>query len=156
RADLMRALGRDAEAMDDYQQAVTLNPKQTSGYLGLAYLYEKQNKLVLARECYERMIKADSAAAAVYLLRADFLRNRNDYDAPIADCNLAAKIDPKSIIPDLVRAGITAARGNPAQAVKDAEQLMARSPPRDGKVLYAAACAWSLAAEAARAKTDDP
>ena len=156
RADLFRVLGRDAEAMEDYQQCVTLNPKQTDGYLGLAYLYEKQNKLVMARECYERMIKADSAAAAVYLLRAEFLRNHSDYDGAIADCNLAAKIDPKSIIPDLVRAGITAARGNPAQAVKDAEQLMARSPPRDGKVLYAAACAWSLAAQAARAQTDDP
>jgi serine/threonine protein kinase/Tfp pilus assembly protein PilF len=156
RADLLRALGRDAEAMEDYQQCVTLNPKQTDGYLGLAYLYEKQNKLVLARECYERMIKADSAAAAVYLCRAEFLRSHHDYDGAIADCNLAAKIDPKSIIPELVRAGITAARGNPAQAVKDAEQLMTRGAPRDGKVLYAAACAFSLAAQAARAQTDDP
>lgn len=155
RADLLRALGRDAEAIEDYQRCVTLQPKQTDGYLGLACVYERQGRLVLARECYERMIKADPTVPIVYLHRAEFLRNQGDYDAAIADCDLAAKIDTKSVLPELVRAGIMATRGNPVQAAKETEQLLERAPPHDGKVLYAAACALSLAAQAAQAQSDD-
>jgi serine/threonine protein kinase/tetratricopeptide (TPR) repeat protein len=154
RADLLRSLGRYDEAIEDYQRCVTLHPKQTDGYLGLAQVYEKQDRPILARECYERMIKADSASAAVYLYRAEFLRSHGDYDAALADCDLAAKIDPKSVIPEFVRAGIIAAQGKPEQAVKDLDQLLKGAPPQDGKVLYAAACAWSLAAQAAAKSAD--
>src|SRR5262249_54103341 len=69
-------------------------------------------------------------------------------DAAEADCAAAAKAEPQSLLPELVRAGITAARGNPAEAVMAAESLLERAPPHDGKVLYAAACVFSLAAQA--------
>jgi serine/threonine-protein kinase len=155
RADLLRALGRDAEAIQDYQRCVTLQPKQTDGYLGLACVYERQGTLVRARDCYDRMIKADPTVPVVYLHRAEFLRSQGDYDAAIADCDLAAKIDPKSPLPKLVRAGIIAAQGNPVEAAKETEQQLADAPPHDGKVLYAAACALSLAAQAAQAQPGD-
>ena len=54
-------------------------------------------------------------------------------------------------MPALVRASITAARGQHRKAVADAERALEKAPKDDGHVLYAAACVWSLAAQAAAA-----
>lgn len=156
RADLLRALGRDAEALEDYQRCLALQSKQTDAYVGMAQVHEKQGNLMLARESYDKMVKADPAAASAYLLRAEFLRSHGEFDAAVADCDQATKIEPKSVLPGLVRAGITAARGDPTQAVSATEKLLEGAPQNDGKVLYAAACVWSLAAQAAQKQTADP
>jgi tetratricopeptide (TPR) repeat protein len=156
RADLNRALGKFDEALEDYQRCLALQPKQIDGYVGMACVYDQMQKPALARDCYERMVKADPTASAVYLRRAEYLLNRGEFDAAAADCDQAAKCDPKSILPGLVRAEITASRGDYAQAVKDAAALLATAPAHDGKTLYAATCAWSLAVKSARANSSDP
>jgi tetratricopeptide (TPR) repeat protein len=156
RADLYRALGKFDEALDDYQKCLGLQPRQIDGYLGLAYVYDQMGKPAQARDAYERMAKADPALPAVYLRRAEYLLNRGEFDAAAADRDQAGQIDPQSVLPGLVRAEITAARGEHVQAVNDAEALLAKAPPHDGKVLYAAACVYSLAAKAVAARSGDP
>jgi hypothetical protein len=64
------------------------------------------------------------------------------------------RLDPDSVLPGLVKAGVLAARGDDATAVAEAERLLANAPPGDGHVLYAAACVWGLAAQAAGARPD--
>src|SRR5262249_53351402 len=58
-------------------------------------------------------------------------------------------LKPGWALPALVRASVEAARGRPAAAVAAAERALAKAPPHDGRVLYAAACVWSLASHAA-------
>ena len=53
-----------------------------------------------------------------------------------------------------MRASIEAARGDHARAVADAERLLQKGPAGDGHMLYAAACVWSLASQAAAAQPD--
>jgi hypothetical protein len=48
-----------------------------------------------------------------------------------------------------VRASIEAASGRPDAAVAEAQRALARGPKDNGRVLYAAACTWSLAVGAA-------
>jgi tetratricopeptide (TPR) repeat protein len=156
RADLLRALGKYEAAVDDYQRCVTLLPEQTDGYVGLAQVYELLQKPILARECYDRMIKANKVPLVPYLLRAAYFRKQSDFDAALSDCELAGKIDPKSLLPGLVRAGITAAQGKHEQAVKAAEELLAQSPPNDGRALYAALEIYSLALAALQSDSDHP
>jgi tetratricopeptide (TPR) repeat protein len=83
------------------------------------------------------------------LRRAEFRRGVGAWDAAAADCDQAARLDPKSPLAALVRASIRAGRGEFRQAVEDAETALKAARP-DGNVHYAAACVWSLAARAAQ------
>src|SRR5262249_6126952 len=151
-----RALGKFDEALEDYQKCLAIQPKQIDAYVGMAQVFDQMGKPALARDCYERMVKADPTVSAVYLRRAEYLLNHGEFDAAAADCDQAAKCDPKSILPGLVRAEMTAARGDHAQAVEDAAALLATAPAHDGKTLYAATCVWSLAVRSAAANSGDP
>ncbi|HJZ54244.1 MAG TPA: hypothetical protein VKE74_04770, partial [Gemmataceae bacterium] len=70
----------------------------------------------------------------------------------LADCDEAARRDKESALPELVRASIEAASGRHREAVDRAEAALKTAPPHDGRVLYAAACVWSLASGAAAAE----
>jgi tetratricopeptide (TPR) repeat protein len=84
-----------------------------------------------------------------YLRRAEYRRDRGEYETALADCEHAARLKRGWALPALVRASIEAARGRPAAAVAEAERILKAAPPHDGHVLYAAACVWSLASRAA-------
>lgn len=154
RPDIYRNLGRLDEAIADWKRSIELSPKQIDAYLGLASIYEQQGKLDEARQCYEQMIAADPNSAEAYRRRAEFRRNQGEYDPALADCDLAAQKDPKSFLPALVRASVTAARGDYVAATKAAEQILPQAPADNGQVLYAAAAVWSLATQAAARETD--
>jgi tetratricopeptide (TPR) repeat protein len=151
RGDIYRSLGRLDEAAKDYERLIELQPKEQDAYIGLALVRARQGKAEEAKACYERMVAANPDSAAVYLRRAEFRRDRGEFDLAEADCDRAAAKEPSSALPALVRASITAARGQHQQAVADAERALEKAPQDDGHVLYAAACVWSLAAQAAAA-----
>src|SRR5262249_46866457 len=60
------------------------------------------------------------------------------------DCDQAARLKPGWALPPLLRASVEAARGRDREAVTGAEQALKKAAPHDGRVLYAAACVWSL------------
>jgi tetratricopeptide (TPR) repeat protein len=151
RGDIYRSVGRLDEAAKDYQRVIELRPQWPDAYISLALVRAKQDKAEEAAACYERMVAANPDSARVYLRRAEFRRDRGAFDEAEADCDRAAAKEPDSALPALVRASITAARGQHRQAVADAERALEKAPKDDGHVLYAAACVWSLAAQAAAA-----
>jgi tetratricopeptide (TPR) repeat protein len=151
RGDMYRRLGRLDEAANDYERMIGLRPQVLDAYIGLAQVRARQGKGEDARACYERMVAANPDSAQVYLRRAEFRRDHGAFDDAEADCDRAAGKEPSSALPLLVRASITAARGQHRQAVADAERALEKAPKDDGYVLYAAACVWSLAAQAAAA-----
>jgi serine/threonine protein kinase/tetratricopeptide (TPR) repeat protein len=148
RGDVYRSLGRLDDAAKDYERLIELLPKGPDAYIGLALVRTRQGKVEEAKSCYERMVAANPDSAPVYLRRAEFRRDHGALDAAEADCDRALAREPGSALPALVRASITAARGQHRQAVADAERALEKAPQNDGHVLYAAACVWSLAAQA--------
>jgi tetratricopeptide (TPR) repeat protein len=154
RADVYRSMGQLDDAVADYQQAIELEPKRVESYVGLALVYEKQGKPKLAKDCYERLVAADPKSATVYLRRAEYRRNQQQFAQALADCEEASRHDRDSVLPGLVRASIEAARGDHARAVAEADRLLQKGPAGDGHMLYAAACVWSLAAQVAAAQPD--
>ena len=110
---------------------------------------EKQGQPAQAAECFDRLVAAAPESEWAYLRRAEYRRDRGDYEAALADCDRAARLKPGWVLPALVRAGVEAARGRPGPAVADAERALAKAPKTDGHVLYTAACVWSLASRAA-------
>jgi tetratricopeptide (TPR) repeat protein len=153
RGDMYRSVGRLDEAATDYQRMIELRPKAPDAYIGLALVLAKQGKVEEGEACYERMVAANPDSAPVYLRRAEFRRDRGAFDEAEADCDRAAAKERDSALPALVRASITAARGRHRQAAADAERTLEKAPKNDGHVLYAAACALSLASQAAVADT---
>jgi tetratricopeptide (TPR) repeat protein/tRNA A-37 threonylcarbamoyl transferase component Bud32 len=156
RGDIYRALGRLDDAAKDYRRLIGLRPKAPDAYVSLALVYTKQGKPEEARKCFERLVQAAPDVSRSYLCRAEFRRNRGEFQAALADCAEAARKDPGSALPPLVRASVEAARGRPERAVADAERALKKAPPNDGRVLYAAACVWSLASQKAAADKAKP
>jgi tetratricopeptide (TPR) repeat protein len=95
------------------------------------------------------MVSANPGAVKAYWRRAEYRRDQGAFAEAASDCDTAAKLDPKSAVPGLLRASITAAQGRPEQAVAEAERLLKAAPEGDGHVLWAAASVWCLAARAA-------
>jgi serine/threonine protein kinase/tetratricopeptide (TPR) repeat protein len=154
RGDIYRAMGRLDAAAADYQRLIELRPALPEAYVNLAMVYERQKKPALATECYEKLVAANPDAAPAYLRRAAFRRAQGQFDAALKDCAQARTLDPKSVLPGLMEAGILAARGSDEEAVAKAEPLLAQASAGDGQALYTAACVWSLAARAAAARPD--
>jgi len=152
RGDVYRSLGKFENAETDYRRMIGLRPKDTNAYIGLALALEKQGKTEEARICFDQLIAADPDSPAAHLRRAEYHRDHKQFDLAHADCDQAAKLDPESALPELVRAGIEAAQGQYRSAIDRAEAALKKSPPHDGRALYAAACTWSLAAGAAKVK----
>jgi tetratricopeptide (TPR) repeat protein/tRNA A-37 threonylcarbamoyl transferase component Bud32 len=149
RAAVLQALGRLEEAAADYRRMIAVKPKEPEAYTSLARLYQKQGQSKQAAECFDKLVAAAPDSAWAYLRRAEYRRDRGEFDAALADCDRAARLDPGWALPALVRASTEAARGRPGPAVAEAERALAKAPKHDGRVLYAAACVWSLASRAA-------
>ena len=154
RGDIYRTMGRLNEAAADYKRLMQLKPAAPDAYIGLALVYDKQGKPDEAVACYDQMV-ARVASARAFLRRAEFRRNRGQFTEALADCAEAARREPKLLLVDLVRASIDAGRGHHHEAVADTERLLAVTATRDGQLLYAAACVFSLAARGAAADKDN-
>jgi tetratricopeptide (TPR) repeat protein len=152
RGDIYRAMGRLDDAAKDYRRLIELLPKTPDAYISLAWVLDKQGATKQAKECYDRMVAANPDSAFVYIRRAEYRRNHGEFEAALADCAQAAAKEPDSALPALVKASIAAARGQHQQAVAEAERALEKAPKDDGHVLYAAACVWSMAAQAASAE----
>ena len=149
-------MGRLEEAEADYRRVIELKPKGpdanlflAEAYVGLARLQDRQGRPGKAAEYLDQLVKDAPESEWAYLRRAEFRRDRGEHDAALEDCDRAARLKPGWAVPALVRASVEAARGQPAAAVAAAERALEKAPKHDGRVLYAAACVWSLAARAA-------
>jgi tetratricopeptide (TPR) repeat protein/tRNA A-37 threonylcarbamoyl transferase component Bud32 len=149
RAAVYQALDRLDKAEGDFLRMIELKPKEPEAYACLARLYEKRGQPGKAAECLDRLVKAAPDSEWSYLRRAERRRDCGEFDAALADCEQAARLKPASPLPVLVRASVAAARGQHAAGIVEAERALEKAPAPDGRVRYAAACVWSLAARTA-------
>jgi tetratricopeptide (TPR) repeat protein len=148
RGDIYRHLGQLDSAAKDYRRLLSLRPENLESYVSLALVYSKQGEQSKARQCLDQMVKANPKSAAAYLWRGRFLRDQGLFDEAWKDSEQEACCDPASVLPKLLQASITAARGDAAAAVDTAEQVLSSATQKDkddGQVLYSAAQVWSLA-----------
>jgi tetratricopeptide (TPR) repeat protein len=159
RGDIYRVLGQLDEAAADYRRLIQLKPnlpELCDAYVSLALVYSKQGKPDQPRQCLDQLVKANPKAMEVYVCRGRFLRDQGLFDEANKDAEQAARCDTTPVLPALLHASITAARGDADAAVAEAERAMIEAPENDGQVLYSAVQVWSLAsAAAARAGKKD-
>jgi tetratricopeptide (TPR) repeat protein len=107
-----------------------------------------------AENVVAQMIAANPDSLDALLRRAEFRRSRGQWDEALSDCEQAAKVDAKSLLPGVVRASILAARGDYSRAIAETEAVLQGARP-SGQLLYAAAAVFSLSAGTAD-KTASP
>jgi protein O-mannosyl-transferase len=88
-----RKLGQDEKARDSYEQALRLNPNQSSAYLGLGQLLEKQDKLDDAIKNYAKSLELRPTDTG-FLLMGHALESAGRRPEALAAYQNALKLSP--------------------------------------------------------------
>ena len=104
-----RKLGEDEKARDSYDQALRLNPNQSSAYLGLGELLEKQNQLDDAIHNYSKAVELRPTDVG-FLLLGHALEHAGRRPEALAAYQGALKLSPD--MPD-ARHAVDALSANP-------------------------------------------
>ncbi len=86
-------LGRYAEAKNDFQRCVNLNPRTPEAYINLARIAVMENNLGIANEFLASAVNIDPNNADIYVRRASVRRQMSDHNGAVDDLILAISTD---------------------------------------------------------------
>ena len=136
RGNAYQQKGDDDRAVDDYDEAIRLDPKLASTYSGRCRAHRSNGKSALALVDCNEAIRLDPKSAPAYDNRAMAYFDKGDYERAIADYNEEIRLDPKNSRSFLHRAVADLYGGSPAKALADLTQSHALDPD------YAYAALW--------------
>ena len=139
------------EAVDDFEQAIRLDPNYAHAYAGLAYAHfgmgtaggSPRIENEKAKEAVKKALELDSSLAEAYAVRA-LLESHYDWDFPAAekDLNTALELEPSNDTAHWVNACLYAYTGRFELALKEIEAAQVVAPGTHmyererGKILY--------------------
>jgi tetratricopeptide (TPR) repeat protein len=100
--------GESKHALDDFNEAIALNPRFVSAYLSRAQLLEGRPDLVGAMADYDRAIELQPDNAMAYYLRGKFHQRSGAVDRAIADLTRAIELQPNYVDAIVARAELVA------------------------------------------------
>jgi tetratricopeptide (TPR) repeat protein len=86
--------GDHINAFNDFDRAISINPKYASPYNGRAVIWESRGKLTEALADFTKAITLNPALTPAYAGRGDIRFQRGEFDLAFADYNKAAELDP--------------------------------------------------------------
>ncbi|MEU6714257.1 tetratricopeptide repeat protein [Nonomuraea sp. NPDC046802] len=128
RAQLLAALGRAKEALEDYEAAIALDPAFPDHYLERGNLLFKLGRHEEALADYERAILAGPPLPEAYYNRAELRTVLGDSDGALADLGWVIELDPGYLDAYVNRAGLLAVAGRDPEARADVEAGLALAP----------------------------
>ncbi|MCK2217974.1 tetratricopeptide repeat protein [Actinomadura sp. ATCC 31491] len=128
RAQLLAALGRHKEALDDYAAAIALDPAFPDYYLERGNLLFKLGQRDEAQADYERAMRAGPPLPEAHYNRAELRVTRGDTAGALADLARVVELDPGYLDAYINRAGLLAACGRDEEAAADVEAGLALAP----------------------------
>ncbi|MBF8186122.1 tetratricopeptide repeat protein [Nonomuraea sp. K274] len=128
RAQLLAALGRTKEALEDYASAIAMDPAVPDHYLERGNLLFKLGSYEEALADFERAILAGPPMPEAYYNRAELRTVRGDLDGALADLGLVIELDPGYVDAYINRAGLLAAAGRDEEARADVSAGLALAP----------------------------
>ncbi|MEW9556172.1 tetratricopeptide repeat protein [Nonomuraea sp. NPDC050783] len=128
RAQLLAALGRHKEALDDYAAAVALDPAFPDTYLERGNLLFKLGQYDEALADYERAMRAGPPLPEAHYNRAELRVTRGDTEGGLDDLARVLELDPGYLDAYINRAGLLAAFGRDEEAAADAAAGLALAP----------------------------
>jgi Tfp pilus assembly protein PilF len=128
--------GDYAAAIEEYTQAVRLDPNYALAYRNRGRAYASRNNLDRAIADFTEVIRLDPDDAVAYLLRGQMYvihgqesyANKGDYDRAIADFTEAIRLDPDDADAYNVRGGAYNSKGDYDRAIADFTQVMLLEP----------------------------
>ncbi|RMF62112.1 MAG: tetratricopeptide repeat protein [Calditrichaeota bacterium] len=96
------------DAMFEFKQATSLNPKFAPAYEGMAWIYLEQNDLKAAEEAVNKALDLDGKWVLAKIARARIKAKQEKYDDAIDEAKDAIKDIPGSSVPDKRAAQIEA------------------------------------------------
>lgn len=86
--------GDNINAFNDFDRAISINPKYASPYNGRAVIFEIRGKLNEALADFNKAIALNPLLTPAYAGRGDIRFQRNEFDFAFADYKKAAELDP--------------------------------------------------------------
>jgi tetratricopeptide (TPR) repeat protein len=136
--------GRIAEAMNEYQQALEINPRRANNYNNIGDLLDKAGEPTKALAEYQTALKLNPYAIEAHLNLGGVLVELKRFDEAAEQFRLAAKLKPDDARPHYEMAKALLKQGRDAEAVDEFQQARRLDP---GNVRILAFTARVLAAD---------
>ncbi|TDB94097.1 tetratricopeptide repeat protein [Nonomuraea longispora] len=128
RAQLLSALGRGKEALDDYAAAIAVDPAFPDYYLERGNLLFGLGRHEEALADFERAMRAGPPLPEAHYNRAELRTVRGDVEGALADLGRVIELDPSYVDAYINRAGLLAACGRDEEAGQDVRAGLALAP----------------------------
>jgi lipoprotein NlpI len=115
-------------AIEDYTQAIRLNPKDTHALFNRGNTYRVKRDFDHSIADYDQMIRLDPRQFEAFNNRGVAHYLKGDYDRAIEDCNEAIRLNPQFANPYLVRGNAHLAKGDDDDAIADYDQAIQLDP----------------------------
>ena len=128
RAFNLNKLGEPDRAIEDYSEAIRLDPKYVPALNNRCAVYNAKHEYDRAiRDC-EQALQLNPNYANAYLGRANALRNKGEYDQAIKDYEQVIRLDPNTVSGLFGRALAFGAKGEYDRAIQDYSIVIERNP----------------------------
>jgi tetratricopeptide (TPR) repeat protein len=120
--------GDNVKALEDYNQAIKLDPKYADAYKYRAVVYRELGDRTKALADYSQALKLDPKYTDAYFSRGIFYQRIADNKRALADYNQALKLNPKYIDAYLNRGFLYQNMGNNTKALEDYNKALTINP----------------------------
>jgi tetratricopeptide (TPR) repeat protein len=114
-----RELGRDHEAILDFDRAIKHDSDDSSAYLERGRAYQKLGDYRQAIDNYNAVVKRDPGNAAAYGERSSAYIGLEFFQLAVMDCNKAIELDPKYARAYVERGKSYQRLGNPVKGIEN-------------------------------------
>ncbi|TDD11805.1 tetratricopeptide repeat protein [Nonomuraea diastatica] len=128
RAQLLAALGRTKEALEDYAAAIAVDPAFPDFYLERGNLLFGLGRHEEALADFEQAMRAGPPLPEAHYNRAELRTVRGDVEGALADLGRVIELDPAYVDAYINRAGLLAASGRDDEARGDVQAGLALAP----------------------------
>lgn len=97
RGIVLKALGNDTAAIEAYDRAIDLNPRDAYPWNNRGNALAEQGNFTAAIQAYDRAIELDPAYASPWNGKGHALENQGNYSAAIDSYDRAVALDPQSV-----------------------------------------------------------
>jgi tetratricopeptide (TPR) repeat protein len=141
-------------AIDDFNKAITLNPKYALAYIGRGGAYFSIGENDRAIEDYSMAVQLMPANEIAYSSRGAAYSKKGDFERAIADYSEAIRIDPKSAFASYCNRGMAYCnKGDVYRGIDDFSTAISLNP-RFNAVYYYRGVAYNAIGEHVRAQED--
>ncbi len=120
------------KAIADYNEAIRLDPKNTTAYTSRAFAWGHKNEYDKAIADYNEVIRLDPKNAAAYSFRAFAWDQKKEHDRAIADYNESIRLDPKNAATYTSRAFAWIQKEEYVKAIADYNEVIRLEPQNAG------------------------